>query len=86
MESKYKSKVVKAFFSDNYQVEFSIDHQTFRLEPVDGDPEYNMTSKEKAKWYKKQLDTAFKRILVPTKELKEIIAMQSDLLTLNENP
>lgn len=81
--SKYKSKVVKAFFSKNYQVEFSIDHQTFRLEEVEG--ETGMSSKEKAKWYKKQLDTAFKRIMKPTKELVETIERQRYLLSLNQD-
>lgn len=58
---KYKSKVVKAFFSENYQVEFSIDHQTFRLEQVE-EPDFNVSSKDKAEWYKKQLDAAFERV------------------------
>ena len=61
---KYKSKVVKAFFSENYQVEFSIDHQTFRLEQVEEDEgvDFKMSSKDKAEWYKKQLDAAFERV------------------------
>lgn len=58
---KYKSKVVKAFFSENYQVEFSIDHQTFRLQEVEGEPDFKISSKDKAEWYKKQLDAAFER-------------------------
>lgn len=79
---KYKSKVVKAYNSNNYQVKFSIDHQTFSLEPVEED--LTMSSENLAKWYKEQLDAAFKRILDHTKELKETIARQRDLLTLNE--
>ena len=60
---KYKSKVVKAFFSENYQVEFSIDHQTFRLEQLEGEDDFNVvSSKDKAEWYKKQLDAAFERV------------------------
>lgn len=61
---KYKSKLVKAFLSENYQVEFSIDHQTFRLEEVEGElyPDFKISSRDKAEWYKKQLDAAFERV------------------------
>jgi hypothetical protein len=68
--SKYESKVVKAFFSKNYQVEFSIDHQTFRLEEVKEDEgnNFKISSKDKAEWYKKQLDAAFERLMTPKKD------------------
>ena len=82
---KYKSKVVKAFFSKNYQVEFSIDHQTFRLQEVEGEPDFNVSSKDKAKWYKKQLDVAFKRILTAGKGLHGAIERQGDVLSLHES-
>lgn len=79
---KYKSKVVKVFDSNSYQVKFSIDHQTFSLQPVEGDLE--MSSEKLANWYKYQLDAAFKRILKHNKELKDTVKRQRDLLTLNE--
>lgn len=57
--AKMTSKVVQGF-EGGHQVEFWIDQQGFRLQEVfdDGD----MSSEEKAAWYKRQLDTALKRL------------------------
>ena len=55
-----KTEVVQAL-GGNYQVRFSIDHQSFHCEPKEGD-EF-MTSKEHAEWHQRQLDIAFERLL-----------------------
>jgi len=55
---KPKVKIRKTL--DGHQVEFKIDNQTFYLgEQLS---EKGMTSYEYAKWYKKQLETAFEKL------------------------
>jgi len=48
---------VKESFNGHHQVYFTIGVQTFSLQEVEADEE--MTSKEKAEWYEKNLNTAF---------------------------
>jgi hypothetical protein len=59
--TKVKIKVVNGW-NGGHQVEFSIGVQSFRLEEVFANEDNGMTSFEYAKWYKKQLHTAFSKL------------------------
>jgi hypothetical protein len=78
----YSSKIVKTWEGDGYQVEFTIGHQTFRLQEMRDDDE--ITPKEYTKWYKKQLDAAFenlRQIWQPgTTKVKELPGVINDAL------
>lgn len=55
-----KTRVVESFY-EGHQVEFSIDHQTFRLDVCEDEEDWS--SLDKAEWYERQLNIAFNRLL-----------------------
>ena len=69
-----KTKVVKS--RNGHQVKFTIGNQTFRLE--EQEPEESMSSEDYAKWYEKQLNTAFNTLRPSRQEIRDAIACHSE--------
>ena len=59
MTGPFNINVVKS--TNGHQVQFSIGHQTFSLE--EQLTEVDMTSREYAEWYGKQLESALRRLV-----------------------
>ncbi len=58
--TRIKTKVIEGF-DGGHQVQFSIDHQSFKLQVIEDEKDW--PSLEHAKWYEKQLKIAFDRLL-----------------------
>lgn len=59
---KNVSTEVKQALGGGHRVNFTIDNQTFSLQTVFGGNGSDMTSEDHAKWYEKNLKTAFMKI------------------------
>lgn len=76
-----KTKVVKS--RNGHQVKFTIGVQTFRLE--EQEPEEGMSSEDYAKWYEKQLKSAFNNLRPSRQEIRDAIASHSEGTWMNGN-